>query len=101
MQKKLEKIRKNANKCTELKNDIIYLEQYLQANIDSIWGDEKLNIEFNKLMNLDIDERRLYLVYVLLNQSVIKTSKYFQVDRKTVSLIIKNIKDKLQLGGCE
>lgn len=95
MQKKLEKIRKNANKCTELKNDIIYLEQYLQANIDSIWGDEKLNIEFNKLMNLDIDERRLYLVYVLLNQSVIKTSKYFQVDRKTVSLIIKNIKDKL------
>lgn len=95
MQKKLEKIRKNANKCTELKNDIIYLEQYLQANIDSIWGDEKLNIEFNKLINLDIDERRLYLVYVLLNQSVIKTSKYFQVDRKTVSLIIKNIKEKL------
>lgn len=41
MQRKLEKIRKNANKCTELKNDIIYLEQYLQANIDSIWGDEK------------------------------------------------------------
>lgn len=95
MQRKLEKIRKNANKCTELKNDIIYLEQYLQANINSIFSDEELNVEFSKIMNLDIDERRLYLVYILLNQSVIKTSKYFQVDRKTVSIIIKSIKDKL------
>jgi hypothetical protein len=95
MQRKLEKIRKNANKCTDLKNDIIYLEQYLQANINSIFSDEELNVEFSKIMNLDIDERRLYLVYILLNQSVIKTSKYFQVDRKTVSLIIKSIKDKL------
>lgn len=97
MQRKLEKIRKNANKCTELKDDIIYIEQYLQANIDSIWGDAELNVEFSKIMNLPIDERRLYLVYILLNQSVIKTSKYFQVDRKTVSLLIKNIKDKLGL----
>lgn len=95
MQSKLEKIRKNANKCTELKNDIIYIEQYLQANINSIFSDEELNVEFSKIMNLEIDERRLYLVYILLNQSIIKTSKYFQVDRKTVSLIIKNIKDKL------
>lgn len=97
MQRKLEKIRKNANKCTELKNDIIYLEQYLQANIDSIWSDEELNTEYKKILELEIDERRLYLVYILLNQSIIKTSKYFQVDRKTVSLIIKNIKDKLGL----
>lgn len=95
MQRKLEKIRKNTNRSTELKNDIIYIEQYLQANIDSIWGDEILNTEYKKILQLPIDERRLYLVYILLNQSIIKTSKYFQVDRKTVSLIIKNIKDKL------
>lgn len=97
MLKKLEKIKKNVNKCTELREEIIYLERYLQANINSIWGDEEINIEYKKILELDIDERRLFLVYILLNQSIIKTSKYFQVDRKTVSFIIKNIKDKLSI----
>ena len=95
MQRKLDKIKRNRNKNTELKDDVIFLETYIKSNLDSIWGLDELNIEFKKLMNLDVDERRLFLVYILLNQSIVKTSRYFEVDRKTVSLIIKNIKDKL------
>ena len=95
MQRKLDKIKRNRNKNTELKDDVIFLETYIKSNLDSIGGLDELNIEFKKLMNLDVDERRLFLVYILLNQSIVKTSRYFEVDRKTVSLIIKNIKDKL------
>lgn len=101
MQKKLEKIKRNRNKNKELKDDVIFLETYIKSNLDSIWGMDELNIEYRKLMNLDVDERRLFLVYILLNQSIVKTSLYFQVDRKTVSTVIKYIKEKIQLGGCE
>lgn len=99
MQKKLNKIRNSKNKCTELKNDVMYLESLMTAHVSSIWGDEILQTEFQKLLKLDVDERRLYLVYILLNQSIIKTAKYFQVDRKTVSILIKEIKKKLEFSS--
>ena len=101
MQRKLDKIKRNRNKNTELKDDVIFLETYIKSNLESIWGVDELNIEYRKLMNLDVDERRLFLVYILLNQSIVKTSRYFEVDRKTVSTVIRYIKDKIQLGGCK
>ena len=101
MQKKLEKIKRNRDKNKELKDDVIFLETYIKSNLESVWGLDELNIELRKLMNLDVDERRLFLFYFLLNQSIVKTSRYFEVDRKTVSTVIKYIKDKIQLGGCK
>ena len=99
MLKKLNKIRNAKNQCTDLKPDVMYLEKLMFAHVSSIWGDEILNSEFKKLLTLDVDERRLYLVYILLNQSIIKTAKYFQVDRKTVSIVIKEIKRKLEFSS--
>ena len=50
---------------------------------------------FDKLKKLDTSERRLFIVYSELNCSVVKTAKYFNVDRRTVSNRIKEIKDKM------
>ena len=79
----------------KLREEVDYLEKLLIFTINSIWADDDVIYKYKKIMALDIDERRLYLVYILMDEKIIKTAKYFDINRKIVSTVINEIKNKL------
>lgn len=85
----------NLNLKDKVKDDVIYLEKLMYQTVDSIWVDDIIISKYKSILNLDIDERRLYLVYIILNESIKQTALYFKIDRKTVSYFITEIKNKL------
>jgi hypothetical protein len=85
----------NLNLKDKVKDDVIYLEKLMYQTVDSIWVDDIVISKYKSILNLDIDERRLYLVYIILNESIKQTALYFKIDRKTVSYFITEIKNKL------
>lgn len=87
----------NLNLKDKVKDDVIYLEKLMYQTVDSIWVDDIVISKYKSILNLDIDERRLYLVYIILNESIKQTALYFKIDRKTVSYFITEIKNKLKL----
>lgn len=85
----------NLNLKDKVKDDVIYLEKLMYQSVDSIWVDDIVISKYKSILSLDIDERRLYLVYIILNESIKQTALYFKIDRKTVSYFITEIKNKL------
>lgn len=81
----------------EMKEDIADLEKYIDDTVTSIWADDSQIAYFKKIKELDLSSRRLWLVYTIFNNSIVKTARYFSVDRKTVSTAIATIKSKLDL----
>lgn len=81
----------------KMRDDIMYLEHLIVKTIDSIWSDEETIKKYKKIMSLDIDERRLYLTYCILDENYNKTARYFDISRKVVSQVINEIKNKLNL----
>lgn len=81
----------------KVKDDVIYLEKLMFQSVNSIWVDEDIIPKYKSILDLEIDERRLYLVYIILNESINKTALYFKIDRKTVSYFINEIKEKLNI----
>lgn len=79
----------------KLREEVDYLEKLLIFTINSIWADDDIIYKYKKIMELEIDERRLYLVYILMDEKIIKTAKYFDINRKIVSAVINEIKNKL------
>lgn len=79
----------------KLREEVDYLEKLLIFTINSIWADDDVIYKYKKIMELEIDERRLYLVYILMDEKIIKTAKYFDINRKIVSAVINEIKNKL------
>lgn len=79
----------------KLREEVDYLEKLLIFTINSVWADDDIIYKYKKIMALDIDERRLYLVYILMDEKIIKTAKYFDINRKIVSAVITEIKNKL------
>lgn len=85
----------NLNLKDKVKDDVIYLEKLMYQTVDSIWVEDIVISKYKSILSLDIDERRLYLVYIILNESIKQTALYFKIDRKTVSYFITEIKNKL------
>ena len=80
----------------KMRDDIMYLEHLITQTINSIWSDEETIEKYKKIMELDIDERRLYLTYCMLDEKINKTARYFDINRKLVSTIINEIKEKIE-----
>lgn len=80
----------------EMSKKVTELEKVLQQKLE-IWDDEETYAKYQKLNNLNLSDRRLMIVYSLLDGSVAKTATYFKVNRKTILTNILRIKDLIGL----
>lgn len=80
----------------KLREEVDYLEQLLTQTINNIWADDVIIDKYKRIMNLPIEERRLYLTFCLMDEKVVKTARYFDINRKIVSTVINEIKNKLE-----
>lgn len=71
-----------------------YLEGVLQQKLD-LWGDEQEYNKFKKINSLNLSDRRLMLVYSIMDGSVAKTATFYKVNRKTILTNILRIKTDL------
>lgn len=72
------------------------LERSLAEKLD-IWDDEDIHNKYRQVYALNLSDRRLLLVYSLLDGSVPKTATYFQVSRRTIQNNIQRIKETLNI----
>lgn len=79
----------------EMRHEVEDVEERMRSIEDDIFASPQETALYQMIKTLDISERRLFIVYSQLNCSIIKTAKYFNVDRRTVSNRIKEIKDKI------
>lgn len=80
----------NEQLCSKVKQ----VEEFLCEPMD-IWSDEEEYETLQKVNNLCLEEKRLYIVYALLDCSINRVAELFRVDRKTIESRINEIKDKI------
>ncbi len=73
-----------------------YLESVLQQKMD-VWSDEQEYEKFQKINKLNLSDRRLMLVFSILDGSIAKTATAFGVNRKTILSNIERIKNEMNL----
>lgn len=81
----------------EMLEKVRYIEGVLNTKLD-LWSDEETYKKYQKINTLNLSDKRLMIVYSLLDGSVAKTATFFSVNRKTVITNIERIKE--QLGLC-
>ena len=77
--------------CTKVKQ----VEEFLNEPMD-IWSDEDEYETLQKVNNLSLEEKRLYIVFALLDCSLPKVAKLFKVDVKTIKTRIDEISEKIK-----
>ena len=80
----------------DVADKVRYLEGVLQQKLD-LWGDEQEYNKFKKINSLNLSDRRLMLVYSIMDGSVAKTATFYKVNRKTILTNILRIKTDLGL----
>ena len=80
----------NEQLCSKVKQ----VEEFLCEPMD-IWSDEEEYETLQKVNNLCLGEKRLYIVYALLDCSINRVAELFKVDRKTIESRINEIKNKI------
>ena len=78
----------------EMLEKVRYLESVLQQKLD-LWGDEQEYSKFQKINKLNLSDRRLMLVYSILDGSIAKTATFYGVNRKTILTNILRIKEQI------
>lgn len=76
----------------EMREKVTELEKKLEEKL-TLWDDEDIYNSLQKLNKLTVSDRRLLLVYSILDSSVVKTASYFKVSRKTILNNINRIKE--------
>lgn len=79
---------------TEMLEKVRYLESVLQQKLD-IWSDDEQYEKFQKINKLNLSDRRLMLVYSILDGSIAKTATFYGVNRKTILTAIERIKEQI------
>ena len=80
---------------TELSKKVKEVEEIISEPL-TIWTDDDEWIAYRSVSELPLEERRLFIVYSLLDCSVTKVAKLLQVDTKTIKSRIFEIKQKLK-----
>lgn len=78
----------------EMLEKVRYLEGVLQQKLD-IWSDDEQYEKFQKINKLNLSDRRLMLVYSIMDGSIPKTATFYGVNRKTVLTNIERIKEQI------
>lgn len=81
----------NEQLCSKVKQ----VEEFLNEPMD-IWSDEEEYQILQKVNNLSLEEKRLYIVFALLDCSIPKVAKLFRVDVKTIKTRIDEILTKIK-----
>lgn len=79
---------------TELCDKVKEVEEEMSQPL-TIWDDELQHERFSKIMSLVLEERRLLIVWSLLDCSTNKVARLFKVDFKTVKSRINEILSKI------
>lgn len=79
----------------ELSKKVTEVEEIISEPLD-IFTDEDEWKAFRSVADLPIEERRLFIVYALLDCSVPKVAKLFRVDVKTIKSRIDEIMNKIK-----
>ncbi len=87
--------RKYFNDTGKMTEEVTEMEDYIRQQIDNIWCEPIERVYYKRLSVLPLSDLRLWLVYSLLDHSIIKTARLFSCDRKTVSAAIERIKKEL------
>jgi hypothetical protein len=82
---------------TEMLEKVRYLEGVLQQKLD-IWSDDEQYEKFQKINKLNLSDRRLMLVYSIMDGSIAKTATFYKVNRKTILTNILRIKELLNIA---
>lgn len=80
---------------TELATKVKEVEEIILEPL-TIWTDDDEFSAYQSVADLPLEERRLFIVYSLLDCSVTKVAKLLCVDRKTIDNRIFEIKQKLK-----
>ena len=80
---------------TELSRKVKEVEEIISEPL-TIWSDDGEITAYQSVADLPLEERRLFIVYSLLDCSVTKVAKLLKVDRKTIDNRIFEIKQKLK-----
>ena len=78
----------------DVADKVRYLEGVLQQKLD-LWGDEQDYSKFQKINKLNLSDRRLMLVYSIMDGSIAKTATFYNVNRKTILTNILRIKEQI------
>lgn len=79
---------------SEMAKKVCELEDIINTEM-SIFDDEELFEKYRSVYNLPLDERRLLLVFSILDGSINKTALFFNVDRKTIKNRLETIIPKI------
>lgn len=79
----------------ELSKKVSEVENIISEPLDIFTDEDEFNA-FRSIADLPIEERRLFIVYALLDCSIPKVAKLFKVDVKTIKTRIDEIKQKLR-----
>ena len=79
----------------ELSKKVKEVEEIISEPL-TIWTNDDEWIAYKSVSNLPLEERRLFIVYSLLDCSVTKVAKLLKVDTKTIKSRIDDIKQKLK-----
>lgn len=80
---------------TELSRKVKEVEEIISEPL-TIWSDDDEFSAYRSVADLPLEERRLFIVYSLLDCSVTKVAKLLCVDTKTIKSRIFEIKQKLK-----
>ena len=83
---------------TELSQKVKEVEEIILEPL-TIWSDDDEFSAYRSVADLPLEERRLFIVYSLLDCSVTKVAKLLKVDTKTIKSRIFEIKQKLKQNG--
>ena len=89
--------KKDYSNINGLRDEVTEVEGIIAEKLGSIWTDDIEREYYLKLMNLTLSDRRLWIVYSLLNHSIIKTARHFNCHRGTVRDALNNIKKQLEI----
>lgn len=87
--------KKDYSNINDMRDDVTEVEDIISEKVGSIWTDDTEREYYLKLMDLTLSDRRLWIVYSLLNHSIIKTARHFHCHRGTIRDAITNIKSQL------
>ena len=77
--------------CSKVKQ----VEEFINEPMN-IWTDEEEYETLQKVNNLSLEEKRLYIVFALLDCSLPRVAKLFRVDVKTIKSRIDEILNKIK-----
>ena len=80
---------------TELATKVKEVEEIISEPL-TIWADDDEFNAYRSVADLPLEERRLFIVYSLLDCSITKVAKLLCVDAKTIKSRIFEIKQKLK-----